>query len=183
MQAFVISGPTAVGKGTVLKELLARAPQLWYSISATTRPSRPGETDGVDYHFVSDEKFDAMVEAGEMLEWAIVHRMYKYGTIRKPVEDALDAGKTVILELDLEGARQVRESMPEAIQIFLAPPSFEDLQYRLRARGTETAEDQARRLETAKVELASESEFDYIVVNDTVAQATDELLQILGVDE
>ncbi|WFN91146.1 guanylate kinase [Arcanobacterium wilhelmae] len=183
MQAFVISGPTAVGKGTVLKELLARAPQLWYSISATTRPARPGESDGVDYYFVSDEQFDEMVESGSMLEWAVVHRMHRYGTPRKPVEDALAAGKTVILELDLAGARQVRESMPEAIQIFLAPPSFEDLQYRLRARGTETQEDQQRRLETAKVELAAESEFDYIVVNDTVAQATDELLQILGVDE
>lgn len=178
-QVFVLSGPTAVGKGTVLKELLRVAPHLWYSISATTRPPRPGEVDGVNYYFVSNEEFDRLVESGDMLEWAVVHGVNRYGTPRQPVLDAIASGETAILELDLAGARQVRQSMPEAMQIFLAPPSWKELVNRLHGRGTETPEDQARRLESAKVELAAEEEFDAVVINETVSQATEEILHII----
>lgn len=182
-QAFVVAGPTAVGKGTVLREVMARAPQCWMSISATTRSPRPGEIDGKHYYFVTDSEFDELVSSGQMLEWAEVHGMHRYGTPRGPVEDAMAKGKTVILELDLAGARQVRESLPEAVQIFIAPPSWAELEYRLRKRGTESPEEQERRLKTAKVELAAEREFDHIVINDTVAQATDDILHIMGLTQ
>lgn len=179
MQAFVLTGPTAVGKGTVIAELRKRLPSLWFSISATTRPARPGEVDGVNYYFVTHDEFDRLVAEGRMLEWALVHGLNKYGTPRGPVEEALAEGRTVLLEVDLAGARQIRQSMPEAYQIFLAPPSWEDLEARLRGRGTEGEEEQLRRLETAKVELAAEDEFDEVVVNETVAQATEDILKIM----
>ncbi|VEI12445.1 guanylate kinase [Trueperella bialowiezensis] len=178
-KAFVLSGPTAVGKGTVIGEIMATRPDIWFSISATTRPPRPGETHGVNYYFVSDAEFDEMVQSGGMLEWAVVHGLAKYGTPRAPVEQALAEGRTVLLEVDLAGARQVRESMPQAQQIFLAPPSWDDLVQRLHGRGTESEEEQHRRLQTAKVELAAEAEFDHVVVNSTVAQATADLLKII----
>lgn len=179
MQAFVLTGPTAVGKGTVIAELRKRLPSLWFSISATTRSARPGEVDGVNYYFVTHDEFDRLVAEGRMLEWAFVHGLNKYGTPRGPVEEALAEGRTVLLEVDLAGARQIRQSMPEAYQIFLAPPSWEDLEARLRGRGTEGEEEQLRRLETAKVELAAEGEFDEVVVNETVAQATEDILKIM----
>ncbi|MDY5404045.1 guanylate kinase [Trueperella sp.] len=179
MQAFVLTGPTAVGKGTVIAELRKRLPSLWFSISATTRSPRPGEVDGVNYYFVTHDEFDRLVAEGRMLEWALVHGLNKYGTPRGPVEEALAEGRTVLLEVDLAGARQIRQSMPEAYQIFLAPPSWEDLEARLRGRGTEGEEEQLRRLETAKVELAAEGEFDEVVVNETVAQATEDILKIM----
>lgn len=179
MQAFVLTGPTAVGKGTVIAELRKRLPSLWFSISATTRSPRPGEVDGVNYYFVTHDEFDRLVAEGRMLEWAFVHGLNKYGTPRGPVEEALAEGRTVLLEVDLAGARQIRQSMPEAYQIFLAPPSWEDLEARLRGRGTEGEEEQLRRLETAKVELAAEGEFDEVVVNETVAQATEDILKIM----
>ncbi|MFP7696100.1 guanylate kinase [Trueperella sp. LYQ143] len=179
-RAFVITGPTAVGKGTVIAQLLDQIDDVWYSISATTRAPRPGEVDGVNYYFVTAQRFEELVESGQMLEWAVVHGVHRYGTPRQPVVDALNAGKLVILELDLAGARQVRESMPEATQIFIAPPSWEELERRLRTRGTEDAQEQVRRLETARVELAAEGEFDHIVINTTVAQATEELLNIMA---
>ncbi|MCI7305038.1 MAG: guanylate kinase [Trueperella sp.] len=179
MQAFVLTGPTAVGKGTVIAELRKRLPSLWFSISATTRSARPGEVDGVNYYFVTHDEFDRLVAEGRMLEWALVHGLNKYGTPRGPVEEALAEGRTVLLEVDLAGARQIRQSMPEAYQIFLAPPSWEDLEARLRGRGTEGEEEQLRRLETAKVELAAEGEFDEVVVNETVAQATEDILKIM----
>lgn len=179
MQAFVLTGPTAVGKGTVIAELRKRLPSLWFSISATTRSARPGEVDGVNYYFVTHDEFDRLVAEGRMLEWALVHGLNKYGTPRGPVEEALAEGRTVLLEVDLAGARQIRQSMPEAYQIFLAPPSWEDLKARLRGRGTEGEEEQLRRLETAKVELAAEGEFDEVVVNETVAQATEDILKIM----
>ncbi|MDD7465848.1 MAG: guanylate kinase [Actinomycetaceae bacterium] len=168
---FVLTGPTAVGKGTVIKQLTARFPDVWLSISATTRPPRAGEIDGVDYYFVSEQKFDELVRSGAMLEWARVHGRHRYGTLRTAVERALEQGKTVLLELDLAGSRQVRQSMPEAVHIFLAPPSWDELVGRLVGRGTEDASEQARRLETARVELAAENEFDMVVVNTTVEQA------------
>jgi guanylate kinase len=169
-----------VGKGTISTDVRVRYPQVWLSVSATTRPPRPGEIDGVHYLFVSPEKFDAMVESGEMLEWAIVHGRNRYGTPRGPVEEHLAAGVPTLLEIDLQGARQVRDSMPDARFVFLAPPSFEELERRLVGRGTEDDAERARRLETARVELAAESEFDVTIVNDEVRRATDELVSFMG---
>lgn len=178
--AIVISGPTAVGKGTVLAELRKRAPEIEYSVSATTRSPRPGEIDGVHYYFVTAERFDELIASGEMLEWALVHGLHRYGTPRGPVAQAIAAGKRIILEVDLDGARQIRKSLPEARQIFIAPPSFEELVSRLRGRGTEDPAEQARRLETARVELAAQDEFDAVVVNDDVVNATAHLLHIIN---
>ncbi|MFI2752040.1 guanylate kinase [Cellulomonas sp. P22] len=176
----VLAGPTAVGKGTVSADVRSRYPGLWLSVSATTRAPRPGEVEGVHYHFVSPAEFDGMVERGEMLEWAVVHGRNRYGTPRRPVEDHLAAGEPVLLELDLQGARQVRASMPEARFIFLAPPSWDELVRRLVGRGTEDAEERERRLATARVELAAEPEFDHVIVNDDVRRATDELVRLMG---
>ncbi|GIG24220.1 guanylate kinase [Cellulomonas denverensis] len=176
----VLAGPTAVGKGTVSADLRARYPQVWLSVSATTRSPRPGEVDGVHYHFVSPEEFDAMEASGEMLETALVHGRNRYGTPRRPVEERLAAGEPALLEIDLQGARKVRETMPDAQFVFLAPPSFEELVRRLVGRGTEDAEERERRLATARVELAAESEFDHVIVNDDVHRATDELVSLMG---
>ena len=176
----VLAGPTAVGKGTVAAYIREHHPEVWLSISATTRPPRPGEIDGVHYFFVSDEAFDAMVARGEMLEWAVVHGRAKYGTPRGPVDAALAAGRPTLLEIDLQGARQVRESAPDAFFVFLSPPSWDELVRRLVGRGTEPAEVIARRLETARVELAAESEFDATVVNSSVQEAVDQLVALMG---
>lgn len=170
-----------MGKGTVSADVRDRYPQVWLSVSATTRSPRPGEEDGVHYLFVGPEEFDRMVAAGEMLEWAVVHGRNRYGTPRRPVEERLAAGVPVLLEIDLQGARQVRESMPDARFVFLAPPSYDELVRRLVGRGTEDEEERARRLETARVELAAESEFDVTIVNDDVHRATDELVSVMGV--
>ncbi|VTR75607.1 MULTISPECIES: guanylate kinase [Cellulomonas] len=176
----VLAGPTAVGKGTVSADLRARYPQVWLSVSATTRAPRPGEVDGVHYHFVSAEEFDAMVAGGELLEWAVVHGRNRYGTPRRPVEERLAAGEPALLEIDLQGARQVRTTMPDAQFVFLAPPSMEELVRRLVGRGTEDEEERARRLATAEVEMAAEPEFDHVIVNDDVRRATDELVALMG---
>lgn len=177
----VLSGPTAVGKGTVSAAIRARYPQIWLSVSATTRAPRPGEVDGVHYRFVSEEEFSSLIDSGQMLEWAVVHGRNKYGTPRGPVEEMVAEGRPVLLEIDLAGARQVRESMPDARFVFLAPPDWDTLVERLVGRGTESAEERERRLETARVELAAESEFDVTIVNDTVERASDELARLLGV--
>ena len=177
----VLAGPTAVGKGTVSAAIRARYPEIWLSVSATTRAARPGEVDGVHYRFVSEEAFSRLLEDGQMLEWAIVHGRNKYGTPRGPVEEKVAEGRPVLLEIDLAGARQVRDSMPEARFVFLAPPDWDTLVDRLVGRGTEDAEERERRLETAKVELAAESEFDVTIVNDSVDRAADELAGLLGV--
>ena len=177
----VLAGPTAVGKGTVSAAIRARYPQIWLSVSATTRAPRPGEIDGVHYRFVSEEDFSRLVEDGQMLEWAVVHGRNKYGTLRGPVEEKVAEGRPVLLEIDLAGARQVRESLPEARFVFLAPPDWETLVDRLVGRGTEDAEERERRLATARVELAAEGEFDVTIVNDTVDRAADELAGLLGV--
>ncbi len=183
----VLAGPTAVGKGTVSADIRARYPQVWLSVSATTRAPRPGEVHGVHYLFVSPEEFDRMVEDGQMLEWAVVHGRNRYGTPRGPVEEHLAAGVPTLLEIDLAGARQVREAADAAgldpLFVFLAPPSWEELERRLVGRGTEDAEERERRLATARVELAAESEFDVTIVNDDVRRATDELAGLLGVAE
>ncbi|WP_263120265.1 guanylate kinase [Cellulomonas sp. RIT-PI-Y] len=176
----VLAGPTAVGKGTVSADLRARYPQVWLSVSATTRSPRPGEVDGVHYHFVSPDEFDAMEARGEMLETALVHGRNRYGTPRRPVEERLAAGEPALLEIDLQGARKVRQSMPDAQFVFLAPPSFDELVRRLVGRGTEDEEERERRLATARVELAAESEFDHVIVNDDVRRATDELVSLMG---
>ncbi|GEL93508.1 guanylate kinase [Cellulomonas composti] len=177
----VLAGPTAVGKGTVSADVRDRYPQVWLSVSATTRPARPGEIDGVHYHFVSADEFERMVEAGELLEWAIVHGVHRYGTPRGPVRQRLDAGQHALLEIDLQGARQVRQTMPDAQFVFLAPPSFDELVRRLVGRGTEDEAERERRLQTARVELAAASEFDHVIVNDDVHRATDELVRVMGV--
>lgn len=178
----VLAGPTAVGKGTVAADLRTHHPEVWYSVSATTRPPRPGEVDGVHYWFVSDEEFDRMVAEEELLEWAVVHKAARYGTPRKPVEAALAAGRPALLEIDLQGARQVRRTMPEALFVFLSPPSWEELVRRLVGRGTETAEERERRLETARVELAAEAEFDVTIVNHEVHAAAEELVALMTLD-
>lgn len=174
----VLAGPTAVGKGTVSAEIRRHHPDVWISVSVTTRPPRPGEVDGVHYHFVSDDEFDRMIDSGALLEWAVVHGKYRYGTPRGAVTETLAQGRPALLEIDLQGARQVRENMPEALFVFLAPPSWEELVRRLIGRGTESAEEQQRRLDTARVELAAESEFDVTLVNTEVSVAAEELVSL-----
>jgi guanylate kinase len=149
------------------------------SVSATTRSPRPGEVDGVDYYFVTPEKFDELVGRGEMLEYAVVHGVHKYGTPKQPVLDALAQGKHVILEIDIQGARQVKRSMPSALLIFIEPPSWQELVNRLNLRATESVEEQQARLETALVELASSAEFDAIVVNDDIAKCAHDVLDLM----
>ncbi len=175
----VLAGPTAVGKGTVTAWVRAHHPEIWISVSATTRRRRPGETDGVHYHFVSDEEFDRLVADDELLEWAVVHKGARYGTPRRPVLDALAEGRPALLEIDLQGARQVRERMPEARFVFLAPPSWDELVDRLVGRGTEDEAERERRLETAREELAAEPEFDVTIVNRRIHDAGEELVELM----
>ena len=169
-----------MGKGTVVTELRRRHPNLFVSISATTRRPRPGEVDGAHYYFVSDEDFDSLVATDQMLEWALVHGARRYGTPRGPVQDELDVGRPALLEIDVAGARQVRRAMPESRLVFLAPPSWEELVRRLAGRGTEGSEEQKRRLATARTELDAVGEFDHVVINDTVVSATAELERLMG---
>lgn len=178
----MLAGPTAVGKGTVAAEVRRNHPEVWLSVSATTRDPRPGEENGVHYWFVSDDDFDAMIERGDLLEWATVHGTHRYGTPRGPVELALASGHPAMLEIDLQGARQVRRTMPEALFVFLKPPSWEELVRRLVGRGTETEAQRERRLATAREELAAESEFDVTVVNHEVHAAADELVALMTFD-
>lgn len=179
----VLAGPTAVGKGAVSRHIREHHPNVLLSVSATTRPPRPGEVDGVDYRFVSDDEFDRMIRAGAMLETATVHNAYRYGTPRAPIESALAEGRSVLLEIDLQGARAVKAVMPDAILVFLLPPSWEELVRRLIGRGTEDTAEQSRRLETAKVELAAQDEFDYRVVNSDVSQAAQEVVDLMAIHD
>ncbi|GAB3285347.1 guanylate kinase [Sinomonas notoginsengisoli] len=176
----VLAGPTAVGKGTVSTYIRDTYPEVWLSVSATTRPPREGETDGVHYFFIAPEEFDRLVAEGAFLEWAVVHGQNRYGTLRRTVEEAIAAGRHVLLEIDLQGARQVKSAMPDARFVFLAPPSWDEMVRRLRGRGTESDQEQQRRLETAKIELAAEPEFDVTIVNDDVKRAADELVSLMG---
>jgi guanylate kinase len=176
----VLAGPTAVGKGTMSADIRERYPEVWLSVSATTRPPRPGEVDGKHYWFVSPARFDRMIADGELLEWAVVHGVHRYGTPRRPVEEALREGRPALLEIDLQGARQVKRAMPAALFVFLAPPSWEELVRRLVGRGTETAAERENRLDTARLELSSQPEFDVTIVNDDVHRATDELVHCMG---
>ncbi|ACU39059.1 guanylate kinase [Actinosynnema pretiosum subsp. pretiosum] len=174
----VLSGPSGVGKSSVLAELRGRDPELHYSVSVTTRKPRPGELDGVHYHFVDGAEFDRMVDAGELLEHA-EFAGNRYGTPRAPVEAALASGLPSLLEIELQGARQVRAAMPEARLVMLAPPSWEDLVARLTGRGTEDPAVVERRLAIARQELAAEPEFDEVVVNDDVRSAATKLLDLV----
>lgn len=178
----VLAGPTAVGKGTVAAYVREHHPEVWISVSATTRRPRPGEVHGRHYWFVSDEEFDRMVADHELLEWAVVHKAARYGTPRGPVDEALAAGRPALLEIDLQGARQVRERLvagTDALFVFLRPPSWDELVRRLVGRGTESEEERARRLETAREELAAEPEFDVSVVNTEVRAAAEELVALM----
>ncbi len=176
----VISGPSGVGKGTVVRALASAYPQVWVSISATTRPPRVGERDGVDYYFVDDATFDDLIATDGLLEWALVHGSARYGTSSAPVLAAVAEGRRVILEIELEGSRQVRTRLPGARYVFLAPPSPDALLARLQHRGTETEAQVARRLQTAEQELAAAGEFDHVIVNDDLGQAVAELVELLG---
>jgi guanylate kinase len=175
----VLSGPSGVGKDSVIELIRARSPWVWLSVSVTTRPKRDYEIDWVHYHFVDRAEFGRMADAGELLEWAEFAGNL-YGTPRAQVEEKLRRGMPVLLKIDLQGARQVRKAMPEALLVFLAPPSVEELRRRLVGRGTEDPDTIRLRLEHADEELAAESEFDVTVVNDSVERAADELLGLLG---
>ena len=175
----VLSGPSAVGKGTVMNRLRQVHPEVFISVSATTRRPRPGEQDGVHYLFVSEAEFDELIASGALLEWAIVHGVHRYGTPRQPLLDALQAGRPAILEVDLQGARQVRASWPDARFVFLAPPTWEELLRRQQVRGTEDVAEQQRRMQTAQQEMAAQGEFDHTIVNRDVEQAVQELVDLL----
>ncbi|MGV0782579.1 guanylate kinase [Mycolicibacterium sp. XJ775] len=176
----VLSGPSAVGKSTVVRCLRERLPGLYFSVSVTTRAPRPGEVDGVDYTFVSKERFQQLIDDGELLEWAEIHGgLQRSGTPAQPVREATRAGRPVLIEVDLAGARAVKKAMPEAVSVFLAPPSWDELVNRLSGRGTETPEVMARRLETARAEMAAKSDFDQVVVNRQLDTACAELVSLL----
>lgn len=179
---YVLVGPTAVGKGTVLRQLAAEHPELQVSISATTRKPRPGEVDGRDYFFVTDQQFDRLVEDDCLLEWATVHGTHRYGTPANWVQRMRDEGRRVLLEVDLDGARQVKARVPDTHTIFLAPPSWEELERRLLGRGTEGHEEQQRRLRTAEAEMAAMNEFDEVVTNADVNSTVAELARAMGLD-
>lgn len=176
----VITGPSGVGKGTLVAQLLGKHPQIWLSISATTRQPRTGEVDGEHYFFLSREHFQAQVASGGFLEWAEFAGNL-YGTPRQPVEEQLAQGRPVLLEIELEGARQVRQTFPAAFQVFLKPPSFEELERRIRGRGTDSEAAILKRLERGRIELQAEAEFDATVVNGELADALAQLEQLMGV--
>lgn len=175
---FVVTGASGTGKTTLVKAALAHVPDLGWSVSATTRPPRPGEQDGVDYHFVSPERFDALLAADALLEWAAVYGN-RYGTPRGPVEEALAAGRSILLEIDYQGARKVRAAMPEAVTLFVLPPSPAVIEERLRGRSTDSEAVIARRVADAHSQLERCGEFDYVVVNDDLAAAVDQFEAIL----
>ena len=174
-----LAGPTAVGKGTIVRRLVERYDDVWVSVSVTTREPRPGEREGVDYYFVSDERFDHMIAEDELLEWAVVHREHRYGTPRAAVLRHIAAGIPCILEIDLAGARQVREAMPGATFVFVEPPSWEELVRRLEFRGTEDEDERVRRLATARIEMAAAAEFEHVIVNDDLDAAVDAVHALL----
>lgn len=177
-KVFVITGPSGVGKGTLIKRLLEACPNLELSISATTRGPREGEKDGVAYHFLTPEEFERRIEDKDFLEFA-TYSGNRYGTLRSEVERRIEAGHSVVLEIEVQGATQVRAAKPDSIQIFIAPPDPAVLRERLAGRGTDSPEAIDKRLETAEIELASQGDFDYRVVNDDLEEATEELVGIV----
>jgi guanylate kinase len=177
-RVFVITGPSGVGKGTLIRGLLEEVPGLELSVSATTRSPRPGEREGVDYHFLSEDEFERRIAEGDFLE----HARYsgnRYGTLRSEVEKRLRDGRPVVLEIEVQGARQVRAAMPEAVAVFIAPPSGQALRARLIGRGTDTAEQVERRMQTAERELEAQPEFPHVIVNDRLEQATADLVEVV----
>jgi guanylate kinase len=174
----VLSGPSGVGKSTVVAELRRTYPQIWISVSVTTRRPRPGEVDGREYHFVDDDKFDRLVASGALLEWARFAG-HRYGTPRAPLKEKLDTGVACLLEIDLAGARQVKLAAPDARLVFLAPPSWDELVRRLTGRGTEPPEVQERRLAVAREELAAADEFEITLVNTSVQDVCRELIALM----
>ncbi len=174
----VITGPSGVGKGTIVKSLLQRHPELFLSVSATTRSPRQGEIQGFDYYFLSVEEFKGMIEQSQLLEWAEYAGNY-YGTPKQPVIDQIQAGKTIILEIEVLGARQVFQSFPSAVKIFIAPPSVEELENRLRGRGNDAEDAIIKRLAKAKEEMVVSAEFDYQIVNDNLTKAVVEIEAIV----
>jgi len=177
-KVFVITGPSGVGKGTLIRALLERVPELELSVSATTRRPRPGETQGVDYWFLSDVEFEERVAAGDFVEWA-EYSGRRYGTLRSQLEDRVRAGVPVVLEIEVQGARQVRETVPDAVQVFIAPPSLDALKVRLVGRGTDDPEEVERRLQVATDELAAQHEFGHVVVNDRLEDAAERLVGVV----
>lgn len=175
---FIVSGPSGAGKGTLVKALLGRVPDVWLSVSATTRSPRPGEVEGVHYTFISPEEFEHLAQNDGLLEWAEVHGN-RYGTPRALVEKKVALGNQVILEIDPQGAFQVKQRWPESVLIFIMPPSWEELQRRLEGRGSETKEQVERRLATAKQELELVGKYDHVIINDDVSRATDEMVAIV----
>jgi len=174
---FIVSAPSGAGKTTLVRGLLEREPQIGLSISHTTRAPRPGEVDGVAYHFVSVERFEAMREAGDFLEWAHVHGNF-YGTSRRWLDERLNAGHDVLLEIDWQGAQQVRAQFPEAVSLFVLPPSFEALAQRLTGRGSDAPEVIERRLAAAREEIGHLREFDFVIINNILSQALDEMVAV-----
>ncbi len=175
----MITGPSGVGKGTLIRGLMQRIPEVELSVSATTRPPRPGERDASDYHFLSDEEFDRRVAAGDFVEHAR-YSGHRYGTLRSELQRRLDASVPVVLEIEVQGARQIRHAMPEAVQVFIAPPSVEALRARLVGRGTDAPDDVEARLATALEELEARREFSHVVVNDRLEEAITELVDIVS---
>jgi guanylate kinase len=178
-RVFVITGPSGVGKGTLIRGLMERLPQLQLSVSATTRVARPGELDGRDYHFLSPEEFELRVRAGDFVEHAD-YAGRRYGTLRSELDDRVQAGVPVVLEIEVQGARQVRAAMPEALQVFIAPPSLDALRTRLIGRGSDGPEEVERRLGVAREELGAQSEFAHVVVNDRLDDALGQLTAIVS---
>jgi guanylate kinase len=177
-RVLVITGPSGVGKGTLIRGLMRRLPQLRLSVSATTRAPRSGERDGVDYHFLSDEEFERLVRAGEFVEHAD-YAGRRYGTLRSELKRRVDAGEPVVLEIEVQGAKQVRDALPASVQVFIEPPSIEALRERLGQRGTEDPDTVRRRLDTAVGELAAKQDFAHVVMNDRLDDALDELVTIV----
>jgi guanylate kinase len=175
----VLSGPSAVGKGTLASFIIGNNENFELSVSATTRSARSGEVAGESYIFVSDEEFSRLIESDELLEWATVHGKHRYGTPRLPVENALAKGRNVVLEIDVQGAFQVKKAFPAALLVFVNPPSFQELEARMNKRGTETPEDKLLRLETAQSELLQAEFFDFQVINDEVARCAQEVVDLV----
>lgn len=180
VSAVVLVGPSGVGKGTIVSQIKQTFPEVHLSISATTRDPRPLELDGVNYYFIDDAEFDALVNSDALLEWAHVHGQNKYGTPRGPIEKALETGKPVLFEIDIQGARQIKQSMPEVRTVFLLPPDWDELVRRLRERGTESEEQIQQRLETAFGELAAKDEFDVRIINRDVHEAAKHVVELMG---
>lgn len=179
-RVLVLSGPSAVGKSTLVRCARERVPDLFFSVSVTTRTPRPGEVDGVDYSFITAEQFRELIDSAALLEWAEIHGgLHRSGTPAQPVREAVQAGRPVLIEVDLAGARAVKTALPDAMTVFVAPPDWETLEQRLTGRGTETAEAIDRRLTTARAELAAQGDFDRIVVNSDLETACAELVSLL----